>query len=191
VLTSVKLALNEPQVHSQSSVKRQKQLCIGLAHSDSRDSSVEYIPSLIADTSFPVSRLPSSSRFANLHPKVPYLGGNTPPRKHNADSHSSAFSSWSLSPWLHDEIRTSRKSMGHDYVAHIHWRRAGMRQECCAQQASMHIDCGNITCSVGTIYGGNGHLYTPGVRPALLATPCLASLAITLLALLSTSYSQG
>jgi hypothetical protein len=25
--------------------------------------------------------------------------------------------------------------------------------------------------------GGKGHLYTPGVRPALLATPCLASLA--------------
>jgi hypothetical protein len=30
--------------------------------------------------------------------------------------------------------------------------------------------------SVGTVYGGKGHLYTPGVRPALLATPCLASL---------------
>jgi hypothetical protein len=56
--TRVKLALNELQVHSQPSVKRQKQLCIGLAHSDSRDSSVEYMPSLIADTSFPVSRLP-------------------------------------------------------------------------------------------------------------------------------------
>jgi hypothetical protein len=183
VLTSVKLALNEPQVHSQSSVKRQKQLCIGLAHSDSRDSSVESMPSLIADTSFFVSRLPLQFSVRQSPSQGSDLRGNTPPREHDADSHSSALSSWSLSPWLHDEIRTSRKSMGHDYVAHIHWRCAGMRQECCAQQASMHIGCGSTACSVGTIYGGNGYLYTPGVRPALLVTPCLASLAIIVLVL--------
>ena len=31
--------------------------------------------------------------------------------------------------------------------------------------------------SIGAIYGGKGHLYTPGARPALLATSSLASLA--------------
>jgi len=41
----------------------------------------------------------------------------------------------------------------------------------------MHIGCGSTACSVGTVYGEKGHLYTPGTRPALLATPCLASLA--------------
>jgi hypothetical protein len=57
--------------------------------------------------------------------------------------------------------------------------------------AGKYVGCGNTACSVGTIYGGNGHLYTSGVRPALLATPCLASLAIILLAPLATPYSQG
>src|SRR2546421_11960176 len=37
--------------------------------------------------------------------------------------------------------------------------------------------CGSTACSVGTVYGGRGHLYTPGVCPGLLATPCIASLA--------------
>jgi hypothetical protein len=40
----------------------------------------------------------------------------------------------------------------------------------------MHIGCGSTACSVGTVYGGKGHLYIPGVCPILLATPCLASL---------------
>jgi hypothetical protein len=48
---------------------------------------------------------------------------------------------------------------------------------CYAQQTGMHMGCGSTACSVGTVYGGKGHLYTPGVRPALLATPCLGSLA--------------
>jgi hypothetical protein len=31
----------------------------------------------------------------------------------------------------------------------------------------MHIlGCGSTACSVGTVYGGKGHLYTPDVRPA-------------------------
>jgi hypothetical protein len=51
---------------------------------------------------------------------------------------------------------------------------------CCAQQTGMHIGCGSTAYSVGTVYGGKGRLHTPGVRPDLLATPCLASLAITL-----------
>jgi hypothetical protein len=34
----------------------------------------------------------------------------------------------------------------------------------------MHIGCGSTAYSVGTVYGGKGHLYTPGVCPALLAT---------------------
>jgi hypothetical protein len=92
LLTSVKLALNEPQVHSQSSVKRQKQLCIGLAHSDSRDSSVEYMPSLIADTSFPVSRLPLQFSVRQSPSQ-----GSVSQRQYPASSYSSAFSSWSLS----------------------------------------------------------------------------------------------
>ena len=41
----------------------------------------------------------------------------------------------------------------------------------------MHIGCGSTAYSVRTVYEGKGHLYTPGVCPALLATPCLASLA--------------
>jgi hypothetical protein len=41
---------------------------------------------------------------------------------------------------------------------------------CCAQQTGMHMCCGSTAYSVGTVYGGKGHLYTPGVRPALLAT---------------------
>jgi len=49
----------------------------------------------------------------------------------------------------------------------------------------MHIGCGSTAYSVGTVYGGKGHLYTPGVCPVLLATPRFASLAITLLALLA------
>ena len=44
----------------------------------------------------------------------------------------------------------------------------------------MHIGCGSTAYSVGTVYGGKGRLYTPGVRPASQATPCLASPAITL-----------
>jgi hypothetical protein len=48
---------------------------------------------------------------------------------------------------------------------------------CCAQQTGMHIGCGSTACSVGTVYGGKGRLYTPGVRPASQATPCLVSLA--------------
>ena len=42
----------------------------------------------------------------------------------------------------------------------------------------VYIGCGGTAHSVGTVYGGKGHLYTPGVRPASLATPCLASLAM-------------
>jgi hypothetical protein len=57
---------------------------------------------------------------------------------------------------------------------------------CCAQQTGMHICCGSTAYSVETVYGGKGHLYTPGVRPALLATPCLASLATICLASLAT-----
>ena len=56
-----------------------------------------------------------------------------------------------------------------------------VRPACCAQQTGMHIGCGSTAYSVGTVYGGKGHLYTPGVCPVLLATPCLAPLAITLL----------
>ena len=41
-----------------------------------------------------------------------------------------------------------------------------------------YTDCGSTACSVGTVYGGKGHLYTPGVCPGLLATPCIASLAM-------------
>src|ERR1700756_1566892 len=40
-----------------------------------------------------------------------------------------------------------------------------------------YTGCGSTACSVGTVYGGKGHLYTPGVCPGLLATPCIASLA--------------
>jgi hypothetical protein len=40
-----------------------------------------------------------------------------------------------------------------------------------------YTGCGSTACSVGTVYGGKGDLYTPDARPALLATPCLASLA--------------
>jgi hypothetical protein len=43
-----------------------------------------------------------------------------------------------------------------------------------------YSDCGSTAYSVGTVYGRKGHLYTPGVCPGLLATPCLASLAINL-----------
>jgi hypothetical protein len=35
----------------------------------------------------------------------------------------------------------------------------------------MHIGCGSSAYSVGTVYGGKGHLYTPGARPVSLATP--------------------
>jgi hypothetical protein len=43
---------------------------------------------------------------------------------------------------------------------------------CCAQQTGMHIlGCGSTACSVGTVYGGKGHLYTSGVRPTSVATP--------------------
>jgi hypothetical protein len=42
---------------------------------------------------------------------------------------------------------------------------------CCAQQTGMHIRCGSTAYSVGTVYGGKGHLYTSGVRPASVATP--------------------
>jgi hypothetical protein len=49
--------------------------------------------------------------------------------------------------------------------------------KCLAQQTGMHIGYGSTAYSVGTVYGGKGHLYTPGVRLALLATPYLASLA--------------
>jgi hypothetical protein len=43
---------------------------------------------------------------------------------------------------------------------------------CCAQQTGMHkLGCGSTAYSVGTVYGGKGHLYTPGVRPASVATP--------------------
>jgi hypothetical protein len=41
----------------------------------------------------------------------------------------------------------------------------------------MHIGCESIAYSIETVYGEKEHLYTPGIRPALLATPCLASLA--------------
>jgi hypothetical protein len=41
----------------------------------------------------------------------------------------------------------------------------------------MHICCGSTAYSVGTVWRGKEHLYTPGVRPASLATPYLASLA--------------
>src|SRR5271155_1821817 len=40
-----------------------------------------------------------------------------------------------------------------------------------------YTGCGSTAYSVGTVYGGRGHLYTPGVCPGLLATPCIASLA--------------
>src|SRR3954451_6742765 len=40
-----------------------------------------------------------------------------------------------------------------------------------------YTGCGSTAYSVGTVYGGKGHLYTPGVCPGLLATPCIASLA--------------
>ena len=33
------------------------------------------------------------------------------------------------------------------------------------------INCESTAYSIGTVYGGKGHLYTPGVRPASLATP--------------------
>jgi hypothetical protein len=42
---------------------------------------------------------------------------------------------------------------------------------CCAQQTGMHIGCGSTAYSVGTVYRGKEHLYTPGVCPGLLATP--------------------
>jgi hypothetical protein len=33
---------------------------------------------------------------------------------------------------------------------------------CCAQQTGMHkLGCGSTACSVGTVYEGKGHLYTP------------------------------
>jgi hypothetical protein len=36
----------------------------------------------------------------------------------------------------------------------------------------MHkLGCGSTAYSVGTVYGGKRHLYTPGVRPASVATP--------------------
>jgi hypothetical protein len=35
-----------------------------------------------------------------------------------------------------------------------------------------YSDCGSTAYSVGTVYRGKGHLYTPGVCPGLLATPC-------------------
>jgi hypothetical protein len=35
----------------------------------------------------------------------------------------------------------------------------------------MHIGCESTAYSVGAVHGGKGHLSTPGVRPALLATP--------------------
>jgi hypothetical protein len=41
----------------------------------------------------------------------------------------------------------------------------------------MHIGCGSTAYSVGTVYRGTGRLYTSNVCPALLATPCLTSLA--------------
>jgi hypothetical protein len=69
------------------SVKRQKQLCIGLVHSDSGDSSEESMPSLIHDTSSSYPDCRSSSWLANPHPRVPYLRGSAPPRKQDADSH--------------------------------------------------------------------------------------------------------
>jgi hypothetical protein len=47
----------------------------------------------------------------------------------------------------------------------------------------MHIGCGSTAYSVETVYGGKERLYIPDVCPALVATPCLASLAITLLIL--------
>src|SRR2546421_10013386 len=40
-----------------------------------------------------------------------------------------------------------------------------------------YTGCGSTAYSVGTVYGGKGHLYTSGVCPGLLATPCIASLA--------------
>jgi hypothetical protein len=46
-----------------------------------------------------------------------------------------------------------------------------LRVSCCAQQTGINIDCGSTAYSVGTVYGGKGHLYTPDVRPVLLATP--------------------
>jgi hypothetical protein len=32
---------------------------------------------------------------------------------------------------------------------------------------------GSVARSRRTVYGGKGHLYTPGVRPASLVMPCL------------------
>jgi hypothetical protein len=65
---------------------------------------------------------------------------------------------------------------------HIEWRQGGFiiaftPNLLRAADRYAYICCGSTACSVGTVYGGKGHLYTPGVRPALLATPCLASLA--------------
>jgi hypothetical protein len=34
-----------------------------------------------------------------------------------------------------------------------------------------YTGCGSTACSVETVYGGKGELYTPDARPALLATP--------------------
>src|SRR5947199_4775670 len=49
-----------------------------------------------------------------------------------------------------------------------------------------YTGCGSTAYSVGTVYGGKRDLYTPDARPALLATPCLASLATPWLASLVT-----
>jgi hypothetical protein len=46
-----------------------------------------------------------------------------------------------------------------------------LRVSCCAQQTGMNIDCECTTYSIETVYGEKGHLYTPNVRPVLLATP--------------------
>lgn len=53
------------------SVKRQKQLCIGLVHSDSGDSSEESMPSLIPDTGSSYPDCSTSSTFNNPYPRVP------------------------------------------------------------------------------------------------------------------------
>jgi hypothetical protein len=55
--------------------------------------------------------------------------------------------------------------------------RARKSRKCCAQQTDMHIDCENIAYSVGTVYEEKEHLYISNIRPTLLATSCLASLA--------------
>ena len=57
------------------------------------------------------------------------------------------------------------------------WPAPNCPKNCCAQQTGMHIGCGSTAYPIGTIYEGKGHLYTPGVCPASLAAPCLASLA--------------